>query len=241
MHQLQLSDISCWVNSAAKKQWRKQDGNNLTSPIKSNNYLGSITFNGGSETFTLGTPITFSLHFAWTGMRPKGGHMMKSIISVLILSFAPPTMADVSISKEYPFAPKLVNDIEQYLIQAAARDAEMQNYPVAFTIDKQNGIVLWCPPQMPNKDDKGCSLNFIIKTDTFSLTIKKSLVPAFTSQQVNDQLSKLNPNTTTDHQHFGSPFEAKDTFGSHYFCQPEGAEGVKAWQCYLHVQEAFGN
>ncbi len=162
------------------------------------------------------------------------------ILFLTIHGWTATSFASVSLSKEYPFPPRLVNDLEKNLANATSRSAELQEYPMAYTIDKANGIVLWCPPHQPLADGTGCSLNFLLKMDTVTLNIKKGVAMSFTSQKVNDQLSKIDPNTTQDHQHFGSPFEKKDTFGSHYYCQPEGTEKAKTWQCYLCVQESFG-
>ena len=165
---------------------------------------------------------------------------MKLLILSVVLLGCTTSFASVSVSKEYPFLPKLVSDLEKDLAKAASRNPELQEYPIAYTIGDANGIVLWCPPHQPVSDGTGCSLNFLIKMDSVTLNIKKGVAMSFTAQQVNDQLSKLDPNTTQDHQQFGSPFEKKDTFGSHYYCQPEGNEKAKTWQCYLYVQESFG-
>jgi len=130
--------------------------------------------------------------------------------------------------------------VESSIQKAAIRDPEMQEYPIFYSIDQANGISLWCPPHMPKGDGTGCSMSFSIKSDTLSITLKKGLALSFSSRQVFDQLKATDPNTTQDHQHFGSLFEKADTFGSHYYCQSEGAESNKSWQCYLFVSETFG-
>jgi hypothetical protein len=160
------------------------------------------------------------------------------IIQLLLAAF--PALGSVTLSKEYPFPPSMVATVEGNIQKAAAREPEMQEYPIFYSIDQANGISLWCPPYMPKADGTGCSMNFSVKLDAVSITIKKGLALSFSSRRVVDQLKATDPNTTQDHQHFGSPFEKVDTFGSHYYCQPEGNESNKSWQCYLFVNETFG-
>lgn len=143
------------------------------------------------------------------------------------------------LSKEYSFPPTLLATVEGHLQKAAARDPEKQEYPIFYSIDQAIGVSLWCPPHMPKADGTGCTMNFSIKSDALSITIKKGLALGFNSQQVINQLKAMDPNITQEHQHFGSPFEKADTFGSHYYCQPEEAESNKSWQCYLFVSEAL--
>lgn len=97
--------------------------------------------------------------------------------------------------------------VENNIQKAAARDPEMQEYPIFYSIDQANGISLWCPPHMPKVDGTGCSMNFSIQSDALSITVKKGLALSFNSQQVLDQLKATDPNKTQDHQHFGSPFK----------------------------------
>ena len=160
------------------------------------------------------------------------------IIQLLLAAF--PALGSVILSKEYLFPPSMLATVESSIQKAAIRDPEMQEYPIFYSIDQANGISLWCPPHMPKGDGTGCSMSFSIKSDTLSITLKKGLALSFSSRQVFDQLKATDPNTTQDHQHFGSLFEKADTFGSHYYCQSEGAESNKSWQCYLFVSETFG-
>jgi len=165
---------------------------------------------------------------------------VRKLIIFQLLFAAFPALGSVTLSKEYLFPPTMLATIENNIRKAGARDPEMQEYPIFYPIDQTNGISLWCPPHMPKADGTGCSMNFSIKSDALSITIKKGLALVFNSQQVLDQLKTTDPNATQDHQHFGSPFEKADTFGSHYYCQPEGTESNKSWQCYLFVNESFG-
>ncbi len=165
---------------------------------------------------------------------------MRKLFIVQFLLAAFPAFGSVTLSKEYSFPPSMWATVESDIQEAATRAPEMQEYPSFYSIDKANGISIWCPPHMPKADGTGCSMNFSIKSDSISLTIKKGLALNFNSQQVSNQLRATDPNTTKDHQHFGSPFEKVDTFGSHYYCQPEGTEPNKSWQCHLFVSETFG-
>ncbi len=167
--------------------------------------------------------------------------MKRLSICLPLILFAFPALASVTISKEYLFTPTLWEKVETGLKQAAARDPEMQKYPIFFSIESAEGIALWCPPHSPKiTDGTGCFLNFLINTNSFSLTIKKGLALTFSSQQISDQIKAHDPNTTEDHLHFGSPFVSTKTFGSHYYCQPEGGNLNKKWQCYLFISESFG-
>ncbi len=162
---------------------------------------------------------------------------MLKILLISLFSFSVVAQAEVILSKEYAFPPTLLHLLEEDFQQASAR--EMKDYSAAFVIDQKNSIVLWCPPQMPDVNGRGCSLNFVVKSESLKVTMKKGLVLSFTSSSVEEALKKIDPNLTQEHQHFGSLFEAKDTFGSHYYCQPEGDEGKKRWGCYLFVSEAI--
>ncbi|MBK9040062.1 MAG: hypothetical protein IPL83_13015 [Bdellovibrionales bacterium] len=160
------------------------------------------------------------------------------VLTVLLSTF--PAFSLVTISKEYLFPPNKLATVESEIQKAATRDSEMQEYPVFISIDRENGISLGCPPHMPKTDTTGCSLYFSLKFDSLSLIIKKGLSLSFKSQQVVDQLKAIDPESTQDHQHFGSPFEKADSFSSHYYCQVENLEREKAWQCYLFITESLG-
>lgn len=165
---------------------------------------------------------------------------MKKLFMIQLLLAAFPAFGSVTLSREYLFPTTMLAILESKIQNAAARDSEMQEYPIFFSIDPVNGISLWCPPHMPKADGTGCSMNFSIKMEFISMTIRKGLTLSFNAQQVVDHIKAIDPNTAQDHQHFGSPFEKTDTFGSHYYCRPEGVELNKTWQCYLFVSETFG-
>lgn len=162
-----------------------------------------------------------------------------NFIFTAILIFTLPTFASISISKEYSFSPSMLTAAENFLQKAAARAPEVPKFPVFNSLDQTNGVSMWCPPLMPKTDGTGCFMNFTVQSEAFSLIIKKRVSLTFSSQQVIDQLKTLDPNATEDHQQFGSLFETKDTFGSHYYCQPEGDVPNKQWHCYLFVSESF--
>ncbi len=153
----------------------------------------------------------------------------------------PTVSADVHISKEYPFPPSLIAELERSLQTAKDRGAELQEFPTAIPLQREEHVVLWCPAHTPDSRMQGCSLHFTLPSQGFHLSLSKNLALPFTSQQITQRLSALNPNTVTDHQQFGSPFSPEQSFGSHYFCQPEGEAGSKTWQCYLYVHERFAS
>ncbi|MGZ3733172.1 MAG: hypothetical protein ACXU9U_05490 [Parachlamydiaceae bacterium] len=165
---------------------------------------------------------------------------MRKLIIIQFLFAAFPAFGSVTLSRDYLFPPTMLALVESKIQKAAARDPEMQAYPIFYSIDQTNGISLWCPPHAPKADGTGCSMNFLIKLDSISMTIKKGLALSFNAQQVLEHLKAIDPNSTQDHQFFGSPFEKADTYGSHYYCRPETVESIKSWQCYLFVSETFG-
>lgn len=161
------------------------------------------------------------------------------ICQFLIAAF--PALGSVMLSKEYSFPPTLLATVESKVQEAVSRAPDMQEHPIFYSIDNANGISLWCPPHMPKADGTGCFMNFLIESESLAIVIKKGWVLSFNSQQIIDHLKATDPNAAQEHQHFGSPFSKADTFGSHYYCKPEGTDLNKSWQCYLFVNESFGD
>ena len=59
-----------------------------------------------------------------------------------------------------------------------------------------------------------CLLFFALKLrGGGSMTISKKLAIRGKVKEIEDDLKKVNPNKTQDHQHFGSIFEPEDTSG----------------------------
>lgn len=163
-------------------------------------------------------------------------------IRVLVgLSFlsSVPSFARISLSKEYSAPIAILKELETKLQKAQDRDAESKQYMAYYMIDGLKGVSMGCGPNLPDKDGKGCLLNFSLgSTSGASLSLSKKLQVKGKASEVEAALAKISPNSTQDHQHFGSLFEPADTFGSHYFCQPEGEDGKKSWGCYLFVNES---
>ena len=165
--------------------------------------------------------------------------IMKSLI---LLAFAMPFVANakVTISKEYTFPVASVVSLETKVQKAFEREPELQEYPAFYEIDSANGIALWCPPHQPDKNGSGCSLSFQLKMpEGTTLSISKKLLLKVKAKVIQEKLAAVDPNNTQDHQHFGSFFEPQDTFGSHYYCEPDGTAGAKIWKCSLFVSESF--
>lgn len=166
--------------------------------------------------------------------------MLKFIIACIFMTLPTIIFAKVNISKEYSFSPELLQTLESKIQLAFIRDTKLQDFPSFNPIDSKNGISLWCPPHQPTKDGTGCTLKFFLKMqDGVNLTISKDIFVNDKSKDIMKKLSELNPNTTQEHQHFGSLFGSQDTSGSHYFCQPDGTDGSKVWNCFLFVSESF--
>lgn len=153
-----------------------------------------------------------------------------------------PTFAygKLSISKEYLFSPSAIINLENKVKLAFERAAELKEYPVYYSIDSANNISLFCPPHQPDKDGNGCSLSFNLKLpDSASIIIRKKLVVIGKSKEIQNKLSSIDPNTTQEHQQFGSIFDQQDKSASHYFCEPDGQDGSRAWKCLLYVSESI--
>lgn len=161
-------------------------------------------------------------------------------IFLAIIVFSNLALAKVNISNQYYCPLDTLKLVETNVQKAFERDEEMQKYMAYYVIDNANSITLGCGPHLPDKDGKGCLLNFSIKlgAETSINLAKKALIKG-KPKEIEDGLKKVDPNTTQDHQHFGSIFEPQDTYGSHYYCQPEGTEGKKTWGCYLYVHESL--
>jgi len=162
--------------------------------------------------------------------------------SLFLLAFILPmvTQAEISVSKEFVFPVASVVALEEKIQKAFEREAELQEYPEFYQIDRNNGISLWCPPHQPNANGKGCSLKISIKLpEGTSITISKKLMMTGKAKEIQDKLAIVDPNTTQDHQHFGSFFEPQDTFASHYYCEPDSVVGAKTWKCSLFINESF--
>jgi hypothetical protein len=166
--------------------------------------------------------------------------MHKKIFLLALLTVPGLAFGKVIMSREFAWPPERLRKLESSLQQAFERDEEMQKYLAYYKIDEANNVSLGCGPQLPDKDGKGCVLNFVVAIDkNSSIGMSKKLLVKGKAQLVEDTLKKVDPNTTEEHQHFGSIFEIPDTYGSHYFCQPEGDAGKKKWGCYLYVSESL--
>ena len=166
--------------------------------------------------------------------------MINRILIFLVCVLPMIAQAKISISKEFVFQVASVVALEAKIQKAFEREAELQEYPAFYEVDKNSGISLWCPPHQPSADGKGCSLSILLKLpEGTSIVISKKLMMAGKAKEIQDKLALIDPNTTQDHQHFGSFFEPQDTFGSHFYCEPDGVVGAKTWKCSLFVNESF--
>lgn len=158
---------------------------------------------------------------------------MRIIFILFISLFSFGLNAKVIVKKEFPLSPSQIQEVEKKIV--AAENRPYKEYPTAYTFDWSKELVVWCPANMPT-EGKGCSLSIKINEST---SMQKELIIVGKSQEIEKGLSGADPNKTQDHIHFGSIFSAKDSFGSHYYCQPEGELTKKAWSCFLYTHEAI--
>ncbi len=155
--------------------------------------------------------------------------------------------AEVSFSVEKNVSIETLNRITALLETAAQRPPEAQIFHSYFVI--QNDLVLVCPPNLPNSDGGGCEISFRSATSPLNgdigITIRKpvfkKLVEA-TLLAAKQETARVDPNTSEAHLHFANPLytlPAGQFDGTHYYCKPEGEQGLKIWTCYLSVSETI--
>ena len=157
-----------------------------------------------------------------------------------MLAFGVTASADqgdrVHLSKTYAFPVASLEKVEAAMQTAAARTGDSKKLPVSYVIDATEHSSVVCAADAPDMYQGrlyGCILQFVIDIGSGTkLTASHMLYLSQSSKDVNDLLSKTDPNGTA-RVSLNVPFDGGG--GSAYYCNAEGASGAKTWGCYLDL------
>lgn len=161
---------------------------------------------------------------------------------VLLLSLTAATEAGaIVISKDYDLPAAEIGFFEkQVRFARRIRSQSTEPYPIFLADESDRGFGIACDAGFPTEALEGCRAWFSFRLGDVNVAIQKRLPAPGFAAKVAEQLSKLDPATTEEHVHFGSPFESAAGDGTHYYCEPRRKDSVPAeWKCTLHVSEEF--
>lgn len=159
--------------------------------------------------------------------------VLVAAVAVFALNASAATLSfDARISKTFPFPISSLQKVEQAM-QAAAANPNAKDDQIT-QIDP--AALLRCSPGDPTVVDGhpyGCALYFTVDLGNgASATLTEMVYLRQSSTEAQGVLNAADPNKTS-RVDLTTPFDGGN--GSTYYCNAEGANGAKAWACYLNV------